>query len=151
MKQQTLNLGGWNCVLSWISPAPSFSMLEVVYLARWWQSLAFAISADAYGPADRVLCVCLRFVGDSGSAERNGWSWPHCGACRALQNPYLWQRLVSSYRSRPSAVSCRNQISRQVNCLRQSQVLHGDDVIVQGPSLHSVPGFGYEGCNKMKI
>lgn len=48
----------------------SFLVCEVVYLAKWWQSLAFAISADTYGPADRVVCVCLRFVGDSGMCRK---------------------------------------------------------------------------------
>lgn len=48
----------------------SFLVCEVVYLAKLWQSLAFAISADTYGPADRVVCVCLRFVGDSGMCRK---------------------------------------------------------------------------------
>lgn len=112
----------------------SFLVCEVVYLARWWQSLAFAISADAYGPADREFCVSASELQVTvACAERNGWSWPPCMGCKALQNPYLWELLVSSYQSRPDAVSSRNQISRQVNCLRQSEVLHWGRCDSPGP------------------
>lgn len=103
----------------------SLLVREVVYLARWWQSVAFAISADAYGPADRKSSVCAWDLQVTvACAERNGWSWLHCTAHRALQNPCLWELLASSHRSHPNAVSYRNQISRQVNCLHQSEVLH---------------------------
>lgn len=60
----------------------SFLVCEVVYLAKWWQSLAVAISADTYGPADRVVCVCLRFVGGSGMCRKK---WVELAALYGLQ------------------------------------------------------------------
>lgn len=84
----------------------SFLVCEVVYLARWWQSVAFAISADAYGPADRKSCVSAWDLQVTAAcAERSGWSWPTppCTAHRALQNAYLWELLVSSYWPHPDA------------------------------------------------
>lgn len=60
----------------------SFLVYEVVYLAKLRQSLAFAISADTYGPADRVVRVCLRFVGDSGMCRKK---WVELAALYGVQ------------------------------------------------------------------
>lgn len=60
----------------------SFLVCEVVYLGKLWQSLGFAISADTYGPTDRVVCVCLRFVGDSGMCRKK---WVELAALYSVQ------------------------------------------------------------------
>lgn len=60
----------------------SFLVCEVVYLGKLWQSLGFTISADTYGPADRVVCVCLRFVGDSGMCRKK---WVELAALYSVQ------------------------------------------------------------------
>lgn len=87
-----LLLGGKASEFRRLKPCPfldlfchmSFLVCEVVYLTKLWQSLAFAISADTYGPADRVVCVCLRFVGDSGMYRKQ---WVESATLHGVQGP----------------------------------------------------------------
>lgn len=84
-------------------------------------------------------------------AERNGWSWLHCTACKALQNPYLWELLVSSYISHvPMQWVVEIKLADKSIAYVSQKFCSGDDVIAQGPSLGSLPGFDYKGSNRMK-
>lgn len=122
-RKQSLNSGGLNRVLSWISSATCHFLYVKLFIWLNYGSLAL-LSLQTHMVLLIESCVSASDLWATvACAERNGWSWPHCTACRALQNPYLWELPVSSYQSRPDAVSCRNQINRQVNCLRQSEVL----------------------------
>lgn len=119
-----LNLGGLNHVLSWISSATCHILYVKLFIWLNYGSLWLLLSLQTHMVLLIESCVSASDLWVTvACAERNGWSRPDCTAGKALQNAYLWEFLVSAYQSRPDAVSCRNQISRQVNCLRQSEVL----------------------------
>lgn len=148
--KKPLNLGGSNSVLSWISSATCHFLYVKLFIWLNYGSLWLLLSLQTHMVLLIEWCVSASDLWATvACAESSGWSRPRCTLCKGLQIPYLWEFLLSSYQSRPDAVSCRNQISRQVNCLRQ-KFCGGDDVIAQGPSLGSLPGFDCKGSSKVK-
>lgn len=96
LEAKSLNLEGLNLVLSWISSATCHFLYVKLFIWLNYGSLAFAISADTYGPADRAVCVCLRFVGDSGTCRKK------------------WVELAALYGVQGSAKSLSVGIARQL-------------------------------------